>query len=200
MGKVVEIKDISGLDCAIDKIWYCCTGEVAPDFFSGRIQDLIGRDYSHSAWIYFSLDTCDFVVTNCTGKAVQLDNIGQLLSEGTVIRRIFEIKVTPEQRAAFCHKVVELDGTPYSRTRQLLWLAIAYKLRLTWSPFEDADASMWCSEFSDEMAHTINLPKSAAYKRGGARCHVTPRDNVECFEKLCIAEAGRVREITDLLK
>lgn len=194
------INSFKGLEPRVDVVWFCTTGELKPDFFSGKIQDLIDRDYSHSALVYFSLDTCGFVVTNCTGKAAQLDNEEIFFSEGTVIRRIFEIQVTREQRAALLHKVVELDGTPYSPTVQLLWLAVAYKMGFKWSPFEDGNNSMWCSEFVDELAKAMEFPASFEFVEANHRCRITPRDNVELWEKLCIDTPDRIREVTALLK
>jgi len=176
----------------LNSVFIGVSGERKVEGFSKWIQKYQGTNYSHAIALYYSRDFKDFIVTNCHGKAVQLDTPEQF-NETSLIRRLWEIQVSSEQRDAFVKRMVELDGAPYSPVNQLAWLVIARYFKLKWSPFADGNESFWCSEYADEMQRAAQIPSSYQIL-GKSRNNIAPIDNVMAL-KILAEQHGRVNEI-----
>ena len=176
----------------LNSVFVGVSGERKVEGFSKWIQRYQGTDYSHAITLYYSRDFKDFIITNCHGKAVQLDTPEQF-NETSLIRRLWEIECTSDQRDAFVRKMVELDGSPYSPVNQLAWLVVARYFKWKWSPFADGNDSFWCSEYLDEMQRSVEIPASYQILDKG-RNNIVPMDNVKALELLA-SQHGRVREV-----
>jgi hypothetical protein len=188
----------------IGYVYIGLSGEPKPDTFSWLIQLFLtilkwvrtGRwepvNFSHGASGYYSIDCDEFVFADAS-SSVQLDTVDQFLDDGkTVIRHAWAVEVTPEQRTAFCKRMVELNGWKYSNKRSLAWLVFAAFLDIEWTPFSNKKR-MWCNQYPDEMLNAVELP-STAQILDLKKHQTTPLDLFKAMEVLSMS-SDRVRKV-----
>jgi len=164
-----------------DRVYFGVSAEIHKKLFNHGIEWVTGVDYTHGLAVFWSEAAKDFVVTNSHGVGVQFDSLDQFIA-GSIFKRLFEVKVTPEKRLSFITEAIRLDGTPYSK-QNIGGILLAKILHAKFNPFADKDKALFCSEYTCNLAKAIGL-RTAYEILDIGRELVEPPHMVKAFEIL----------------
>jgi len=173
-------------------VYFAVSGELIKNWFNYGIEWYTGSDFSHALAMFWCQDAQEFVVTNSHGVGVQYDSVGQFF-QGSVFKRLFEVKVDNIQRLSFIRETIRLDGTPYSEAN-IYGMVLAKIFHARVNPFADRDKAIFCSEYTCKLSKAAEIPPACDVMNIGPEL-VTPTNMVEAFTILCGTQPDRYKEI-----